>query len=232
MTPPWGNLKDHTPMSFAKSVFQKAIRQGEPEEVGLAMQAIRNGTEAVALYFARELYNAGQETWLWRRLLTISGEDIGIADLSVTEYIVNLVMSQNVAWRLIGKSKHMDGKPGHEDLMPLFNAVLVCCRAKKSRAADNAAIWFNLNPTWRPPVLTKKDVEIEKPKWCGKKVKVLMRYVRRYAKTGNPTIMFLSAALDKHVPGTGNGLAHFLEYGAKLTNKSDVVDFTPPTDAD
>ena len=73
-------------------------------------------------------------------------------------------------------------------------------------------------------------MKIEKPKWCGRKVSVLIRYVRRYAKTADPTVEFVAACLDKHVPGKhdGKSLEDFLAAGAKLENKSDVTDFVPP----
>jgi replication-associated recombination protein RarA len=137
MTPPWGNLKDDTPMQFAKSAFQKCIRRGMENE---------------ALYLARQFYEAGQETWIWRRLLVISCEDIGLGDLSVVKYLTDTVLTLHVAWRLIGKSKLMNGENAKSDLLPLYAAVMVCCRANKSRAADSCAVWFNSNPTWRPPL--------------------------------------------------------------------------------
>ncbi|MFI5117168.1 MAG: hypothetical protein ACHP8B_10780 [Terriglobales bacterium] len=196
-------------MPFAKSAFQKCIRRGMEKE---------------ALYLARQFYEAGQETWIWRRLLVITQEDIGVADLSVVKQVVDIVMTLNVAWRLIGKSKLMSGKDAKSDILALYNAVIVCCRAEKSRAADNCAVWFNSNPTWRPP-LEDEFPELVKPSWCGKKVGEL----KQVAKNDE----FVAACLDKHVPGKhdGKSLEAFLAAGAKLGNESNVVGFTPPGDA-
>ena len=191
-------LVDGTPGFHAMSLFQKSIRRGK---------------EQWALYWARQFWLTGGPyvTWMWRRMLIISGEDIGLADVTVSKTIKDIVKTQQVCWRLIGKSKHYSGKVSGGDIMPIFLAVMVLCRAKKSRALDDAAVWFNQNPKWHPPLDPSAYGDgstLEKP--------VLSPEERE-------------AFEDKHCGSReGKDLKHFLEHGAHLENKSDGEGFTPP----
>ena len=50
------------------SAFQKSVRRGEEKQ---------------ALFFAFELYASGYQKYIWKRMLIIASEDIGLADDSV-----------------------------------------------------------------------------------------------------------------------------------------------------
>jgi hypothetical protein len=73
----------------------------------------------------------------------VASEDIGLADLSVSQEVSRL-------WEVSKTVK--DAK--HSDLLMLIEAVAICCRAKKSRAMDNAV---NFKSTWTAP--TKEETE-------------------------------------------------------------------------
>jgi hypothetical protein len=50
------------------------------------------------------------------------------------------------------------GDTRHSDLLMVVEAMMLCCRAEKSRAVDNAIIYFSENPTYKPP--TESEVEL------------------------------------------------------------------------
>jgi hypothetical protein len=88
----------------------------------------------------------------------------------------------------------------------------ICCRAQKCRSADEAAIWFRENPTYKPPMpeetaaLNRDDLP-------------------------EPTIP--DKVYDQHTAEgrrLGRGMEHFKAEGAQLQNKSNVMPFTPPKD--
>jgi hypothetical protein len=78
---------------------------------------------------------------LWKRPFIFSVEEIGVADLSVMRKLLDFAKMAEMA-----KDDGVDS-----ELLFLFAAVMICCRAQKSRAVDNAIHWFNDNPTWTPP---------------------------------------------------------------------------------
>jgi hypothetical protein len=83
--------------------------------------------------------------------------------------------------------------------------------AKKCRAADDAAIWYNEHPTLTRPTPGE---------------------VKNLANTDllQPTID--DKVFDRHTTKgrkMGRGMEHFKAEGAQLQNKSDVIPFVPPT---
>jgi len=121
---------DETKVDLAKSAMQKAIRKGK---------------EKSACYWIRQMYFANKLGYcrikLWKRPFIFTVEEIGMADLSVMRKLLDLDKMARFA-----KDDGVDS-----ELLFLFAAVMVCCRAQKSRAVDNAIHWFNDNPTWTPP---------------------------------------------------------------------------------
>ena len=111
---------------------------------------------------------------------------------------------------LAGGDESCENSGGHPDLLHYNSAMMLCCRAPKLRAADNAAIWFRTR-TFNPPTPEEVKAATEK------------------AKTAPPAIP--DKVYDKHTTEgrkLGRGLEHFLKEGASLQNKSDVQDFQPP----
>lgn len=123
---PWSTkTADGTTVLDAFSTIQKDIRRSEKPG---------DYFEREAIYFTKQLYFIH---WpIWKRLLIVASEDIGLADLSVSREVAHL-------WEVAKMVK--DAK--HSDLLMLIEAVAICCRAKKSRAIDNA---IHYDKTWTP----------------------------------------------------------------------------------
>jgi len=88
---------------------------------------------------------------------------------------------------------------------------MVLCRCKKSRAVDNAIIWYNEHPTYVLPT----DAEVE-----------------ALATADQPKPEIDDEVYDMHTAAgrkLGRGMEHFKTEGAALVNESDVAPFTPPT---
>lgn len=88
---------------------------------------IRRGNEEQAMYWALELIPR-YEMYLWRRLLAILNEDIGIASPQLLTIVPEL-RREFFEFREIGKN-------GPARLV-LGNTILLMCRAPKSRIADH-----------------------------------------------------------------------------------------------
>jgi hypothetical protein len=182
--PPWSaKTADETLIDEATSAIQKAVRDGD---------------EAAAVYWIKQLYYADRK--VWKKLNVIATEDIGVADLSVKHHILEL---EEAAEKCKNDSRH-------SDLLHVINAVLICCRAKKSRAADNAIIWMNENPTWKPA--DEKEIAA-------------------LAETDAPQPVIPDKVYDMHTGKgrrLGRGMEHFKKEAAVLTNESDVAPWQPP----
>ena len=123
---PWSTkTADGTDVLEAFSTIQKDIRRSA---------ACGDIYERRAIYFTKQLYAIKWE--IWKRLLILASEDIGCADLSVSREVEHL---SEVA-KTVKDAKH-------SDLLMLIQAVAICCRAKKSRAIDNAV---HFDPTFKP----------------------------------------------------------------------------------
>jgi replication-associated recombination protein RarA len=94
-------------------------------EVASAMQkAIRRGDSKLAGYFALELHESNYTNYVWKRLLTISAEDVwGL----ITEEIWSLKRSYD----FVREKKNKGGR------IFVSKAVLLLCAAKKSRDSDH-----------------------------------------------------------------------------------------------
>jgi len=89
-------------------------------------------------------------------------------------------------------------------------AILLLCRAKKSRATDNVSVNTRLNPQWRP----NSEADIR----AAEKAAKIKRDVPDYALDGHN-------AKGKKM---GRGLEHFIEVGTKLGNPGDVREIFSP----
>jgi len=103
------------------------------ESASAMQKAIRRSDEQVALFFSTELYLSGYRKYVWKRLLIIASEDIGLADPNLVTKIVSLKQSCDWISEIATK--------GFDDIIPLVHAVLLMCRCEKSRLVDNAKIW-------------------------------------------------------------------------------------------
>ena len=120
------------------SFYPTTTKQGyDLYEVASAFQkAIRRGDEETAMFFAVELYNTGFDEYLWKRIRIITSEDIGLAEPALPASIYALYQNY------VDQKKRKDAKHPSERLF-LTHAVLLLCRAKKSRLVDwtNIAFW-------------------------------------------------------------------------------------------
>lgn len=99
------------------------------EVISALQKSIRRGWETPAVYFAYELYSSGYAEWCWKRLRIISSEDIGLAEPGISTEIWSLYQMHKEA----AKNKEDKGEPQR---LFLVHAVLLLCRAKKSRLVD------------------------------------------------------------------------------------------------
>lgn len=99
-------------------------------EVASALQkSIRRGLEREAMHWASELDHAGYGNYVWKRLRIIASEDVGLADPEAV--LLTRALWEN--WSDFKKAKDENNAP-----IFLVHAVLVLCRAKKSRLVDHA----------------------------------------------------------------------------------------------
>lgn len=164
----------------------------------------------------RQLYFAGSN--VGKALAIFVSEEIGLADTEVWGHVKDMLALADrckpdhvpKAECLAGGDESCENRGGHPDLLHYNNAMMLCCRAPKLRAADNAAIWLRTH-TFNPP--TPEEVKV----------------ATETAKTTPPVIP--DKVYDKHTSEgrrRGRGMEHFLTEGAALQNKSDVLDFQPP----
>lgn len=181
--PPWGKI-DGTKVEVIFSAAHKCIRRG-------------NETDAIA--WLQRLYLNGFD--VWKQLHLYAVEDVGLADLSIPKHIQTL---EATAKRI--KDDH------NSDWLAIIEAVMLMCRAQKSRATDDAAIYFRENPDYMPPT-----EEIQEVFDAGQLPKPVVR----------------PDYLDKHTTEgrkNGRGLEDFMKTEtAALANKSDVSGFKPPS---
>lgn len=97
------------------------------EVVSALQKEVRRGNEEAAMYWALEMLPR-YEAWMWRRLIVISQEDIGLAAPDVVQFVT----AQTRAWFT---ARHL-GANGECRLI-LANTMLAMCRAPKSRLADH-----------------------------------------------------------------------------------------------
>lgn len=104
-------------------------------------KSIRRGVERDAIFFGTELAGSGYAQYLWKRMLIISSEDIGLANPNIVTQIQSLYQN----WQVIAAKNH------EEAIIPIINAILLLARSPKSRLVDNAKM-FALKSDYRPAV--------------------------------------------------------------------------------
>ncbi len=113
-------------------------------------KSIRRGLEAEAMFWALELEGLNP-SWLWKRLMIITTEDIGPADPHMPVLIKTL-------WDTYNSMKEM-AKGKAPECHILGHAVLVLCRAKKS----HESMYLPMTVSWWRRYL---DWRIEIPDWA------------------------------------------------------------------
>lgn len=115
-------------------------------EVSSAMQkCIRRGLADDALFWATELDLAGYGEYVFKRLVIIASEDVGLADL----YACIVVATLREAWRDQRKKKDAHHAP---ERLFLVHAVLYLARTAKSRLVDHTLIVMYEGQRERRPV--------------------------------------------------------------------------------
>lgn len=132
-------------------------------EVSSAFQkSIRRGLEDDAMYWAVELYDSGYQNYVWKRMIVMASEDVGLGDSDVVVKIMALKQSFDFFVKL--KDTH-----GSEKL-PFTQAVLMLVRAKKSRYVDHAityywqghATQYKQIPDWAYDMHTRRGKELHR----------------------------------------------------------------------
>lgn len=132
-------------------------------EASSAMQkCIRRGLEAEAMFWAVELYDSGYAEYAWKRLRIMCSEDVGLAEPLMPANIWALYrMHQEQA-----KKKEDKNEPQR---LFMTHAVLLLCRAKKSRMIDWTLIWAWLRHPFRQ--MNVPDFALDKHNERGRQLK-------------------------------------------------------------
>ena len=100
-------------------------------------KSIRRGLEEDAMYWAVELFNSNYGEYIWKRLRIMASEDVGLAQPG----IVSEVHALHQHYKLQAAKKEDKNQP---ERLFLTHAVLLLCRAPKSRLVD-----WTLIAQWR-----------------------------------------------------------------------------------
>jgi replication-associated recombination protein RarA len=131
------------PVPFSELTTPGGYKCGE---VASALQKeIRRGNEREALFWASELDLAGYGNYVFKRLRVIASEDVGIADSNVAVQVWAL-------YRLWQEARRKKGEPEGHFRVHLVHAVVLLCRAPKSRLADSALIAFYTGERPKPEI--------------------------------------------------------------------------------
>lgn len=112
------------------SAFQKMVRRGSVDD---------------SLYWGIEMDKSGYGEYLWKRMLIISSEDIGMAEPYISSQI----------WSLYQMYTHMKkvqkNDPKHNShRMFLTHSIILLASSKKNRMIDNAMNTFYKTNEFRP----------------------------------------------------------------------------------
>jgi replication-associated recombination protein RarA len=109
------------PFRFSEQITPGGYRMDEV--VSSLQKSVRRRDEREALFWASELDLAGYPGYLWRRLLIMASEDVGLADPQAV-LLVNALWQH---WEAARKTKH-------EAELPLFIAHAVCALARAAKS--------------------------------------------------------------------------------------------------
>ena len=144
-------------MFEASSAFQKAIRRCDEDQ---------------ALFWMAEFYDSGKAEYLWKRMMIMCAEDIGLASPTLHTHVRELYESYQ--WML-----EKNDKKKSERLF-LTQAVLMMVRAKKSRLVDWA-----LNVAWDSHFETHLDIPDYAIDIHSRKGKALGKTINDFLNTGS-----------------------------------------------
>lgn len=125
------------------SAFQKSVRRGQEQD---------------AIFFGTELAGSGYCGYLWKRMLIIVSEDIGLAEDNACVQLQALYQN----WLVIS------AKSIEEGMIPTIHAIMLLSRAKKNRAVDDAKIFALKSGFSRPIPDYALDVHTRKGKSMGR----------------------------------------------------------------
>lgn len=103
------------------------------ECMSAVQKAIRRGDEMQAVTWAVEMDQSGHGQMLWNRLLVIASEDVGLAAPLGFQADIRALYD---TWREL-RDRRNQSKP---ERLQVLHAVMLLCRAPKSRKIDNA-VW-------------------------------------------------------------------------------------------
>lgn len=150
----------------------------EPAELISAIQkSVRRSLERDAMWIAMELLPFYRE-WLWKRLIVIANEDIGLANPILLLIIPSLRDQFFMFWdeRKFGSCR-----------LILANAILLLCRSKKSRLADHFQCAINQDRLQNGTLLEIPDYALDMHTGRGKrKGRGLKHFLEEGCKLANP----------------------------------------------
>ncbi len=119
-------------MPTSRPPFKPQLIDGyEFDEVSSALnKAIRRNDEYSACFFGYVIHQSNFGAFLWRRLLVITSEDIGNADINASI----LLHSLRCGWEVM--HKHVK-EPTAAKLALVFQAIQYLCNCKKVRDIDS-----------------------------------------------------------------------------------------------
>jgi replication-associated recombination protein RarA len=191
MSNPWYDVP--TPRGYSKPECASALQKG-----------IRRGDEKVALFFASELDLAGHGKYVWKRLLIITSEDVGIAEPNMPATIRALYEN----WKELRESK---GVPSHR--LVLLHAVLLLVNAAKSRRVDDA--------NWA--IYKDNDLRVEMPDYAFDMHTLRGRRMGRGVQHWEEEASVLVNNADPDNPYTGEAIGNMARNKAKTLTQPEQV---------
>jgi hypothetical protein len=219
------NLNDLKPLT-PKPTYCAKTPDGWPIDVAksAAHKFMRWGDEGNGVYFIKQLYGTNEEGRcrinVWKQIFVYACEDIGVADLTVKTHVLDAYLKAQVKKEIHELEQIAEvcgGDTRNSDLIMVVLAMLICCRAEKSRAADNAIVYFKYkNPTYKAP--TPEEVEL-----------ALKTNQPKPVIPEDSPIYDMHTAKGRQMGRKGKaGIDHFLKEGARLENESSIPDFQAP----
>lgn len=104
----------------ASSAFQKAVRRCD---------------ERQAMYWGIEMYESGKHKYVWKRMIIMASEDVGLGEPSCI--VQMMALKQSFDYLFEQKDR------GRPERLPFAHAILCLVRSRKSRYIDHAitAYW-------------------------------------------------------------------------------------------
>lgn len=176
-------------------------------EVSSSFQkSIRRCLEDESLYWAIELYNSNYAEYVWKRMLIISSEDVGLAEPQMAGQIFSLYQIYTKLSKKQEKSK--------PEKLQFTQAVVMLARCKKSRYIDMILCEKFMN---------HKNVHLEIPEWAYDMHTRKGRKLGRSGKKGITHFYESSAKINNN--GNVDGELELLE----SVIKTEMDEFKPKT---